>query len=268
MPKPNFLIIGAQKCGTTSLHFYLSQHKDIYCSEPKELHYFDSKKSNIEKYKKKFSNNHKINGESTPIYIFHPNAPEKIKKELGQIKIIIVLRNPVLRAYSHYWHEIKRGWENRDFKTAINEDIRLLGKPVNEKHIRHYSYFSRGLYTNQIEKIRLLFNHENIKIIRFSELMSDPLKTTNETINFIDPTLETLNSIDNEPKNPAKIPRSMRINRLSGYSEELLGEDNYIAKIIRKANLVQKNYPKISNELYSWLKDKYETHDPESLIYE
>ena len=113
MQGPDFIIIGAQRSGTTSLYNYLIEHQNIKSTSQKEIHYFDN---NYDKgltwYSKKFPSIRKgieITGEASPYYIFHPHAVNRISKDFPNVKLIVLLRNPIERAYSHYCMAIKKG---------------------------------------------------------------------------------------------------------------------------------------------------------------
>ena len=109
------MVVGAQKAGTTSLYHYLNQHDDIFMPNEKELHFFDTNEpisdNRFNKYLKRFRTRKEYlgKGEATPIYMFYPHTLEKIKAFFPELKIIIVIRNPARRAYSHYWYEVTRG---------------------------------------------------------------------------------------------------------------------------------------------------------------
>lgn len=124
---PNFLIVGPPKCGTTSLQIYLSQHKEIFIPNPgKEIHFFDENyEKGIKWYEKFFESVKKEEaiGEKSPSYFFHPEAPKRIKKHIPNAKIIFIFRNPVDRAYSHYWHNVRAAGENMSFEGAIKREI-------------------------------------------------------------------------------------------------------------------------------------------------
>jgi hypothetical protein len=139
---PDFIIIGGQRCGTTSLFNYLTQHPDVFPSCPKEVHYFSihyhkgvnwyrshfplvMQKSYVERgHDRRF-----VAGEATPYYIAHPHAPQRIAETVPEAKLIVLLRNPVDRAYSHYHYEVKNGLETLSFAEAIDrEDERLAGE--------------------------------------------------------------------------------------------------------------------------------------------
>jgi len=132
---PDFLIIGAQRCGTTSLFNYLSQHPDIYPSFPKEVHYFSNyyKKGTAwyrshfpltwqKKYRELVQGRKFMTGEATPYYFSHPHAPRRIFNALPKVRLFLLLRNPVDRAFSHYQYEVKMGIESLSFEEAIDKE--------------------------------------------------------------------------------------------------------------------------------------------------
>ena len=122
MTKPNFLIIGAQRCGTTSLYNYLIQHPQIVPSSKKEVHFFDLNfhlgQSWYEKHFPEVSDNI-LTGEASPYYIFHPLCPKRIFDYDPSVKLIVILRNPIDRAYSHYRHIVRLGHEPLKFEDAL-----------------------------------------------------------------------------------------------------------------------------------------------------
>lgn len=169
---PTFLIIGAQRCGTTSLYDSLTGHPSILPALRKELHYFDNNYDKcLEWYKAFFplrlpretnsTANPPLRGEATPYYIFHPRAHQRIADVLPNAKLIVVLRNPVDRAYSHYWHEVRMGYEHLSFEEAIAKESERTGREVHDllrdeqyrsvEH-QHFSYLNRGIYHQQLRR--------------------------------------------------------------------------------------------------------------------
>ncbi len=172
MNLPNFLIIGAQKSGTTSLHDILDAHPQALMSKPKEVNFFtfDYKlNKGLEYYSTFFQNNEISNpiaiGESSPGYICYPDIHEKIYQHLGNIKIVMILRNPIKRAFSQYWDN------RRQLKEECNEE------EIIEKYLEadyqpgRKGYFSRGVYYNDVKKYIDLFGRENVHIIIFEKLL-------------------------------------------------------------------------------------------------
>jgi len=198
-PLPNFIIIGAQRSGTTTLFDYLSRHPDANPSKSKEIHFFDlNYRYGKNWYRYNFpnpgDNNRLFTFESSPYYIFHPAVPERIKIMLPTCKFIVMLRNPVNRAYSHYWHERKHGRENLSFIDAIvAENDRLKGeeelllendKYVSEKH-RRFSYFSRGCYAKQIERWYSYFSRDDFLFIESEEFFNNSFSVMHQINEFL-----------------------------------------------------------------------------------
>lgn len=204
---PHFLIIGAQKCGTTALYDMLVKHPQIIESSRKEVHFFDRNfvkgkywyRRHFPTYWKLWQRSKKIKkpvvtGEATPIYLFHPLAAERIYRNLSEVKLICILRDPVDRAYSHYQHEVRFGVEPLSFEEALNcEAERLQGEEdkirqdLHHKPFRfaHYSYQARGFYLQQLQRWWQLFGKDRILVLFNEEMRSEPLSTLNTVLRFI-----------------------------------------------------------------------------------
>ena len=183
---PNFLICGAQKAGTNSLYYYLEQHPEISLSEKKEVHFFCWDfiyNKGIRWYEKHFISDSKVIGEATPYYMFHPKVPKRIYETLPNSKLIFILRNPVSRAYSHYWHEVSSGWEDKSFEEAISiEDSRIKKSQL---HHLHYSYLNRGKYAKQIQRFLDYFPKSQIMIIKTNDLYEKRNETLKKIFDFL-----------------------------------------------------------------------------------
>ena len=184
---PDYLIIGAQKAGTTSLHAYLAAHPDVGDPVTKEVHYFDiASERGIEWYRAHFPlrSEARLAGESTPYYLFHPAVPARVKAQLPEAKLIVLLRDPVERAFSHYNYEVSLGYEDApDFATALGlEQERLAGE--HERILRdpgyrsfnhqHYAYLTRGYYAEQLERWLEHFPQEQLLVLSSDDLFTDP----------------------------------------------------------------------------------------------
>jgi len=191
---PSFICVGAQKAATTSLHDILRKHPDIFLPERKEAHFFD----NDERYQKGLDwwkntffsnyNNEKVIGVMTPEYLFYEEVPLRIYEDLGKdTKIIIILRNPVDRAYSHYLMSLRREFENLSFQKAIELENDRIKDTFGRNH---FSYISRGLYYEQVSRYYNLFGKDNVKVYLFEE---DFIKNKNHMINDIQDFLEVPN---------------------------------------------------------------------------
>ncbi len=186
---PDFLIIGAQKCGTTSLLYYLGQHPQIALSEKKEIHFFDKKyQMGLDWYENQFprkSDRAKITGEATPYYLFHPFVPQRVAHHYPEIKIIILLRNPVDRAYSHFWMIKSRELEPlQTFEEAIEAEAeriepemsKMLSNPEYRSiSYQHHSYLSRGKYYEQIQNWLRYFPTSSFWFIKTERLKTKPI---------------------------------------------------------------------------------------------
>jgi hypothetical protein len=218
---PSFLIVGAQKAGTTSLYYYLQQHPQILAASSTEVHYFDYKfhqgtwvyqsyfptQQEIEE-KQEQLNQKVITGESSPYYLFHPCVPRRITRLLPDIKIIILLRDPVARTYSHYQHQVRKGRESLSFADAIRQESnRLQGEREKllkfEKYCSynhaHFSYVARSLYLNQIQAYYQHFKPENILILASEAFFADPQASYSKVIDFLG--LNPFSITDKTPKN-------------------------------------------------------------------
>jgi hypothetical protein len=186
-PLPHFLIIGAQKGGTSTLYASLSTHPEVEGAQKKELHFFDRHyEDGIENYRRQFPKLERgqITGEATPYYIFHPLAPERVARTLPDVKLIAVLRNPVERAYSQYHSEVRKGFEDLPtFEEAIaaeaerlaGERDKVVADPTYESHsLSHHSYLARGIYADQFEKWLEHFSREQLLILRSEVFANRP----------------------------------------------------------------------------------------------
>jgi hypothetical protein len=200
---PDFIVIGAQKSGTSSLFYYLSQHPQLIPSAKKEVHFFDGgldpDVDNFSKgqvwYRSHFpqkwdtKKNRKV-FEASPLYIFNPLAPQRISELIPEVKLIAILRNPTERAISHYFHEQQRGYESLPVLEALRAEEERL-KPVLDRQdykndiFIHHSYKSRGLYYEQIKRYLDYFPTRNILVINSETLFTQPDDTLRRVFKFV-----------------------------------------------------------------------------------
>lgn len=177
---PTFFIIGAQKSGTTTLHDLLEKEGLVELPVMKETHFFSDTSrygNGINWYYECFNvkKNGCFRGEVDPDYLFFDQAPERIAKLITDPKIVVVLRHPLHRAYSHYKMSVRRGLENLSFKDALNcEKDRILNDYSNS--LKHHSYFSRGQYSNQILHWMQCLPKANFHFVKFDNLIDDKTK--------------------------------------------------------------------------------------------
>jgi hypothetical protein len=199
---PDFIIIGAQKSGTSSLFNYLAQHPQLLPSTEKEVHFFDGGLDpHVDTFEKgqawyrdhfplkKSISTHQKTFEASPLYIFNPLAPGRIFDLIPKVKIIAVLRNPTDRAISQYFHEKRANWETLSIYDALqNEEKRLesIGDDYKNNAYIHHSYKSRGLYKAQIERYLNYFPWNQILVIASEEFFNEPHKTLKRVFEFVE----------------------------------------------------------------------------------
>ena len=192
-PLPDFLCLGTQKGGTTTLHRLLGQHPEVYLPACKEVHFFDQNYSAGEDwYREHFQGAQPAQrcGDITPFYLFHPDVPGRIHQHLPNARLIVLLRDPVERAISQVFHAQRLGFEPLPVDEALAaEQGRLAtGDPYSfQKH----SYLSRSRYLEQLDRYEALFPGEQLLILRSEDLFSTPERIWQQLLSFIQ-----LNPID------------------------------------------------------------------------
>ncbi len=199
MTLPDFFLVGAPKCGTTSLHDWLGQHPDVFMPKIKEPHFFDLdfQPNSIwcvrdsERYERMFAgrNGHKRAGESTTWYLYSEAAAKAIHARVPQARIIAMLRNPVEAMYSLHGHYLYSGQEQiTDFREALAaEGERRNGRKLNESVLfgRAMLYSEVYRYPAQIKRYFDVFGRENVKLILFDEFAAEPERVYHESLEFL-----------------------------------------------------------------------------------
>jgi hypothetical protein len=178
--KVGFLIAGVQKGGTTSLDSYLRQHPAIGMARRKEVHFFDDEKAfgqgtpSYDPYHAEFDtqNDVVIRGEATPIYTYWSEAPRRIWDYNARMRIIVLLRNPIERAWSHWKMTRKLGAEELDFSEAIRTETERCRAALPFQHAM-FSYVDRGFYSEQIRRLRRFFPEEQLLFIKSEDFFRD-----------------------------------------------------------------------------------------------
>jgi hypothetical protein len=239
MGKPNFFILGAMKCATTSLYTYLNQHPDVYFSDPKEPIFFEFEYvKGLEYYWERYFtgwNGQTAVGEARHRNLYLPFIPERIKQSIPDPKFIVIVRNPVKRAYSHWFHNYRIGLETLQFEDAIWEDMKRIEKGITfdgeegahlwandlvvergKKGIRttkeFRTYLDSGYYSDQIRRYMKLFSRQNIRIVFSEDLAQNPQHVVSELWSFlgVDPTSKLTHT---ERKNVAESLTSVKLKR-------------------------------------------------------
>ncbi len=262
MVLPNFLIIGTPKAGTTAIYHYLKQHPEIYLSPNKEPHFFsfigeqkpDWGVKTLAEYEKLFQGvtQEKAIGEASIWYLYSQSAAEQIKHYIPDVKIIIILRNPIERAYSSWAFRVQCGWESIvDFQQALQaEENRIANNYEWDFH-----YLHTGFYYNQIQRYFKLFPREQIFIGTHDDLKQDCASFLKNIFNFleVDDTFIPDTSIRH---NQTKFPKNKLINQLLTKSSHWKEVAKILIPDILRKNLRSKiietnqySVPKLSQEL-------------------
>jgi hypothetical protein len=205
---PGFLIVGAQRCGTTSMYRTLSQHPAVLKAVlHKGVHYFDTGYAHgLAWYQGHFplraraalvrraTGEVPLTFESSPYYMFHPLAAQRICRDLPGVKLLVLVRDPVERAYSAHAHELARGYETEPFERALElEDERLAGEAerivsrpgyLSHSH-QHHAYRTRGHYADQLERLAELFGRDRVHVVDSGRFFADPKPVYDGVLEFL-----------------------------------------------------------------------------------
>jgi len=281
MSLPNFMCIGAAKSATTTLYDILRQHPEVYIPSFKEPHFFDipeNYKNGIEWYKKNYFNKvkeEKCIGDFTPSYLFEKQASERIYNTLGKdVKFIVLLRNPVDRAYSHYLHSIRDEHEYLDFEHALKVEKDRLEQYVKEDSYLYYlrhSYFHQGLYGNMIERYLKYFPLEQFLFIHFEEeFLHDREHSIISILDFLGINNKAVLKIDlrSNPASKARLKFLKKMMNKRGWWRKVLKFmipsiqiRQIISNNIQRANLKEIQKEKLSEELKTDLYNEYFKED-------
>lgn len=228
MIMPNFLIVGAGKAGTTALYHYLRQHPQIYLSRVKETNFFALEGeqvafkgpdaectcginrhsiNNLNDYQQQFQtvSTQLAIGEVSPLYLYRSQTAAKIRYYIPDVKLVVILRNPVERAYSSFLHMIRDGWEPIwDFSVALEAETARIKH--NWGWIWHYQ--NLGFYYSQLVPYFELFEPQQIKVYLYDDFNANPLKILRDLFQFLGvdetfvPDISLKHNVSGIPKNP------------------------------------------------------------------
>ena len=242
---PNFLIVGVMKAATTTLSDSLGTHPNIHIP-PDEIHFFDKEdayQKGINYYQSFFKpepGEYRV-GEKTPTYSYYQPSARRIAEFNPEMKLIWIFRNPILRAYSHYWYFIQNGQERYSFEKAI--DLEPLRK---HKNIGH-TYLDRGIYICQIERFLQYFPRENMLFLLYEDFRENPSQAIKECLKFLElPANLNLNGHQNS-RNITHLPRSVTLQWLAYTCFYQRFKPGY--KIVKRLNIRRdRGYPPLSVE--------------------
>lgn len=267
---PTFLVIGAEKAGTTWIYNQLRRHPDVFMPSVKELHLFNRKGSNLEtsatlenkdldwyEYHFRSAENESAVGEATPMYLCDPSAPTQIYQQIPDVKLIACLRYPTDRAYSHYWMARGKEHTNLDFEQVVRR--------------RDARFIERGRYGQQLERYLSFFDRDQLLILIHEEVFSDPSQSLTRVCSFlgVDNTFYQDQSWIYESVNQSSTIRSTLLHRVIGATATWMrNQEGFrllldglkkvgIAGRIKQMNKRARNYPEIPEKLRSELDEYY-----------
>jgi Sulfotransferase domain len=209
----DFILAGAQKSGTSALHYFLSKHPNITMGDQQEIHFFDNDRMFTDPVDDEKLHKHyrpvalsSIAGDCTPSYIYYEPAAERIWEYNPKIKLLVLLRNPVERAFAHWNMQRFKGREPLDFFDAVREEkTRIAGAPPDQA--RRFAYVDRGLYARQLERLFQFFPRAQVKIVKFEEFREKQRETLASIFSFLG--LKPLRSVRSKDRNIVPYERAM-----------------------------------------------------------
>ena len=253
---PNFILPGPPKSGTTTLRILLNRHPNIYMPN-RELHFFNNEENfsrGLEWYEKFFDkwNGEKAIGEKTPGYFFHPKAPQRIKENLSDLKLIFIFRNPIDRAYSHYWHDILTATIKGSFEKIIEKELKGKIKDFNMRYLDISSYIIHLRRWNKFFSKSRMF---------FLVLESLDKRKLRELSKF----LEIDENFDYGEIKKYNVGGSIRSETLSKISQHaVVKKIPYLADFINRViNMRRGKYPDMKNETRNYLLEYFKEYNKE-----
>jgi hypothetical protein len=246
LPLPTFLVVGAMRSGTTSLYRYLQAHPQVHMPR-KEVHFFDRRFDlGLEWYRSRFEGwaGQPAVGEATPTYMYDPVAVERMAAVVPGARLVAMLRNPVDRAYSHYWMERARGREARSFEAAVEAELAGDGP----------DYLARGAYLEQIRRLVDTFDRSHVHVALLEDLQQAPARTYAEVCRFLGVDDGFRPADLGRPVNRFVQFRSMRVRAMRRSLPEALR----IGRIVGRLNARPGGYPPIDPALRVRLVARFE----------
>lgn len=287
MNRPTFFLLGATKAGTTSLHYYLSQHPDILMSDPKEppffrLEYERGPEWYWRTYYRRYAGQ-RAAGDGAPQNLYLPFVAARIAATVPEARLLALCRHPVDRAVSAWWHNVRIGVEPLPFEAAIEKNLRRLERgPTfsDEREAARYLevarvggnaalqrefgfYVEPGHYADAIERYQALFGADRMKVLFFDDLARDPEGVTGDVVSFLGLPPHPLR--DSRPQNEATSPAATRLNSLisripgvSAVSPELRAR---IRAVIARSGKKGVRKPEVTPQLRRTLGEYYRPHN-------
>src|ERR687891_758843 len=271
---PNFFIVGAQKAATTSLYFYLKEIPGVYMSPLKEPFYFSphavpNSASDVIRDEKEYlrlfekAGGYTAIGEATPIYLWDPDAPKLIHQTVPHARIIMILRDPIERAYSNYLMYIKYGGIKSSFYDELMRDYKIQEKLYGKSQL----YVEMGMYYEQVKRYFDTFGRKQVKVIIFEEFIQHIEQSINEILAFLG--VNYIVRAIREQYNPYSLPRSplsrlvfalfrwLRARNIKFYKILALLPDSVVESLPEKILFKRTQKPKIDPKAVKFLQEIY-----------
>ncbi len=263
---PDFLLLGAAKCGTTALASHLGQHPEILLSEPKEPYFFEKEFDlGLAYYWRRYFarwQGERLVGEARHRNLYLPYVAQRVHTVNPEARLLVILRNPVDRALSHWWHWYRGGEEPLWFEQAVAADIDRIQRGQRISSDREFSlqdcpligpyrtYIDSGYYAEQIERYLALFPREQLLVLLLEEFRADPTRSARQVVEFL--------GVD-----PDLLPAATRVRRNRArplhWSRALLRPYPHVLRSLRSGGL--RGRPRLSPETRRALEAHYRPHN-------
>lgn len=204
---------GAQKSGTTALHYFLQKHSRLTLGDRQEMHFFDDEEIFAGPVDYTLLHRHfspvapaTVAGECTPSYLYWKPAPERISKYNPDIKLLVLLRNPVDRAFAHWNMQRFKKREPLDFLEAVKGEKERIAQPLSLES-RRFSYVDRGFYSEQLERFFKFFPREQFRIVKFEQFRNQQREALDSIFRFLG--VEPIGSLSSKDRNVVPYARAM-----------------------------------------------------------
>lgn len=239
---PGALIIGAMRSGTTSLARWLGEHPEVRVAPEKEIHFFDLHfDRGLDWYASRF----RLRGDVPPVlleatqsYMYDPESLQRIAGVLPGVRLVAILRDPVDRAYSHYWLNRSIGRESLSFAEALSVESERL-RSGNKEERFWFSYADRGSYLRQLDHIRTVLPNAPLMIIQFEQMRDQPLAVFRRVCRFLGISDASLPTSVGRRLNQHASFRSVRVRRLTKDMPRV------VHRVVGRINTTTPDYPEL-----------------------
>jgi hypothetical protein len=254
-PLPTFVIAGTVRSGTTALARWLRAHPDVFLPEQKELHFFDNQfDQGVDRYRECFKSwsGQTAVGEATPNYVYQPDAMGRLAETLPDAHVIVSVRHPVDRAYSHYWAQRTRSNESRSFAQAVGDELDAREGSSERSGRRPLpGYVERGRYHRQLEAATKVIDRDRLFVVFFDDMEARPTETYETLCRFVGVDETTVPDDVGQTANSYRRFRSEWVRRQTRRLPAVLRDP------VGRLNSVETSYPALDPALRATLLTSY-----------